>query len=277
MRAAVAALAVLAVLAASTSSADLLERGRSALAAGQLDEAIDLLERAAAADPAAAAPRYWLGNAWFKRLRAAGLFGKLPAARRMREAWLAALERDPAHVGARENLVGFYAAAPAIAGGSRGRARHHADALLRYDRRAGRLMRTHVALQADRLDEALRELRRAAAEQPDQAVFPLEQALVHLAREEPAAASAAFAEALARAPRLADGPAALLRRVTAPPPDRSVSLASMHWRLGQVQEDAGQPEAASWSYREALRLDRDFTPAQQALDQLTGASRSEGR
>ena len=97
---------------------------------GDWASAKDRFAEAAELDGGKAEHHQWLGNAIFSTIDGVGLLGKASAAKKGRDAYLRALELDPGLGGARIGLCEYYLGAPRIAGGSRKKAREHAERLL---------------------------------------------------------------------------------------------------------------------------------------------------
>jgi len=139
-------------------------RGLLAARAGRWADAEPLFERAVELDGAVAQHHHWLGNAIFSTIDQVGLFGKASAAGKGRDAYLEALRLDPDLGGARIGLCEFYLNAPGIAGGSRKKAREHAERLTRTEGYAchGHRVLAKIHAREGEWAEARREADRAA-------------------------------------------------------------------------------------------------------------------
>jgi tetratricopeptide (TPR) repeat protein len=106
-----------------------LDAIRAQLDAGNAVDAIRSVESLHERGEASAESHYLLGLAYQIRLDEVGLLGKRRVAGKLRGALEAALEIDPGHVGAREELADFFFFAPGIVGGSKRKAREQIEAL----------------------------------------------------------------------------------------------------------------------------------------------------
>jgi tetratricopeptide (TPR) repeat protein len=97
---------------------------------GDAKAARPLLEKAAGLDPNNPVALTWHANSLFATIQDAGLLAKGRMAGDARDALLKAVQIDPAYIDARIALVEFYRNAPGIAGGSKKKAKEHAEALL---------------------------------------------------------------------------------------------------------------------------------------------------
>src|SRR5438034_5761868 len=109
----------LVIFAAASLSAQtpLIERGRAALIGGDIDAAVDLLEKAVAQSPNSAEAHYWLGSAYGAKAQRGGMFGAAMLAGKVKEQFEKAVALNPKFVDARVGLVDFYAVAPGFMGG----------------------------------------------------------------------------------------------------------------------------------------------------------------
>ncbi|NOX38503.1 MAG: tetratricopeptide repeat protein [Calditrichaeota bacterium] len=88
----------------------------------QPDPAIAYLEKAMKQDPQNAEVYFRLGNAYSIKINQGGFFSKMKSARKMKEYWEKALEKDPNYVDAMVALYNYYQMAPSIAGGDKEKA-----------------------------------------------------------------------------------------------------------------------------------------------------------
>jgi tetratricopeptide (TPR) repeat protein len=96
----------------------LFERGRAA----DLDDAVSHLSRAVSLEPGFAPAWFWLGRASGQLAGSGSLMKRINLAGQSREAFAKALELDPDNFEYAYALVQFYLRAPAIVGGSEGKA-----------------------------------------------------------------------------------------------------------------------------------------------------------
>ncbi len=225
-------------------------RGRLALWFDDSALAIECLERAAHCGPEEARVQHALGDAFGLAALQAPLWRKLPLARRSLAAYERAVALAPADRAFRWSLLGFHCMAPAIAGGSRAKARAEAREIARLDSWEGTVAAATVALAEERYDAAFAEFERVLAGEPDH--FP---ALYQIGR------CAALS-----GKRLEDGIAALRRCLTLPlpPGESALGRASVHYRLGMVLEKSGRRAEAAESFAMARAIHPDFRPTKLA-------------
>ncbi|MGP1310994.1 MAG: tetratricopeptide repeat protein [Phycisphaerales bacterium] len=134
-----------------------MRTGDAADAEPYLDKAVDL----APDNPDAL---NWHANMLFATINDASIFAKGRMAGKARDQLQRAVEIDPSYVDARIALIEFYRQAPGIAGGSKKKAREHAEALTKFD--AGKIhghrLLAQIAMQDDDWDEANRQALLAA-------------------------------------------------------------------------------------------------------------------
>ena len=106
--------------------------GLIALDRGEVDAAKSRLEKAVELDPSSD-HHLWLGRVLIAELQSANLFAKSVIAPKARRTLETAVELDPANAQARITLGNYYLNAPAIAGGSKAKARAQAEAIVPLD------------------------------------------------------------------------------------------------------------------------------------------------
>src|SRR5258706_9335110 len=99
---------IVATSALASPDAELVAAGRTALARGDLGNAIAQLEKAVAANGMNAQAHYQLGVAYARQVQAAGGLGALWQTRKMRDEWLRAAELDPQLLETRLRLIEVY-------------------------------------------------------------------------------------------------------------------------------------------------------------------------
>jgi tetratricopeptide (TPR) repeat protein len=188
-------------LADPNASADhLLSTSRAAAAGGDLKQAVEAAEAAAAAAPERADVHAHLGMMYSRRIGQLNMMQQAMAAGRMKAAFERAIQLNPDEISARIGLVRYYANAPAIAGGSPERA--HAEALEVQKRNPflGACELGWLAARQGNLPEALRHYEAAAQLQPDQARVQVELGRLHQRQGDSTAARNHFARALTLQP-----------------------------------------------------------------------------
>lgn len=119
--------------------------------AGNAKTVIDDAESLVSSLPDQPNAHYALGLCLVSTMNEVAIWNQGARAGRARELWHDALRLDPAHIGARESLVMYYRNAPAIAGGSRAKARELATGGLADAPEGAHIW--HAALAADAADD----------------------------------------------------------------------------------------------------------------------------
>ena len=152
--------------AGSSDAAALSAMSRVKLAFGDQQGALDLAEKAVAADSRNAAYHYHLADVVGSMAQNAGPFKGLGLAHRFKKEADIAIALDPKNVGARRDLMEFYFQAPGIAGGDKKKAHAVADTIGQIDPVQGLLA------QADLADDEKKEDQAEAAYQKALAAYP---------------------------------------------------------------------------------------------------------
>lgn len=225
--------------------------GRLALWFDDEREALARLERAVARAPSAARLHNALGDACGLAAQKAGLLAKLGWAKKCLGAYERAVALEPDNTAYRWSLLGYYLVAPRIAGGGREKALAQAEAIKRLDAMAGRIAHATLWLAERNFSAAFAEFADVAESASDDFLV-----LYHIGR-----CAAISGEQLERGRR------ALERCLDLSPPsgDGMPTLASVHYRLGNVLEKLGQTAAAQHAYAAATRCNPDFRPEKIAL------------
>jgi tetratricopeptide (TPR) repeat protein len=178
----------------------LLLTGQALYGLRKYTEATDALERAAKLAPRSADIQHWLGRAWGRRAETSAVWNQLRYAGRAREAFERALEIDPNHRGALEDLFEYYLEAPGIAGGGTDKAARLVPRMTAIDPAWGARAQARIDERRNDFTSAERQLRRAVELAPDkpEPVVDLARFLARRGRHQES--DAAFARAAALAP-----------------------------------------------------------------------------
>lgn len=155
------ALLVARVAAAPNDAAALARLSRIRVEQGKSEEAVQLGERAVAADPNSAEARYALAEAFGARAQKGGL-GAMGPARRFKKETEATLALDPRHADALEGLIEFHRQAPGLVGGDKKAIPGLLDRLSAVDAARGWSRRGQLALQGKDTTRAESCFRKAA-------------------------------------------------------------------------------------------------------------------
>jgi len=283
-------LAFLAALAAVSLSAQtpLIEQGRAALVRGDVDAAIDLLEKAVEQTPKSSEAHYYLGGAYGEKAQKSSMFGAARNASKAKDELETAVALNPKYIEARFALVQFYAFAPGIMGGSFDKAFDQAKAIKALDPLMGHRAYSSIYSMQKKPDLAKKEYLDAIQEQPTSAKAHswYGQYLTNAEKNYPAA----FAEfdavikmdpaymaawyhigrtaAIANA-NLPRGEEALRKYLAHTPKENEPKLADAHYWLGAIYEKQGKKTEAKQNYQAALKLNPDLKQATEALKRVS--------
>jgi len=280
------ALALMLPPVAAAPADDARRKGEAALKADDLDAAEDALERAVELAPNDAAAHNLLGGTYGRQASRASIFGKMSLAGKIREHFERAVALAPDELDYREDLIQFYAQAPAVAGGGIDKARGQAAEIGKRDAARGKLAEGLIARLDKKPDEALAAYRAAYAMRPEDARIGVavglylqelkrwDEAFGHfqlIVSRDPAALAAWYqlgrTAVLANAHH-AEGEAALKRYLGSTPAANDPPLAAAHWRLGMLYEQMKRSADARTQYQAALKLDPEHAEAKAALKKL---------
>ena len=260
-------------------------QGRAAHSAGKADEAVGFFERAVALDRTNAIYHMWLGHAYSRQIKGAGVLRQPLIARRSAAAYNKAAELDPSSADIAEARIEFFLGAPGIVGGGVDKARAEAARLTKLDEYRGELATARIAMHQQQPQEAERIYRSLLTRFTDQsgAVEPLVLLLQNAQRYEEAfsvvdlrlAERPDETESLYNLGRLASvsgqhlarGESAMLRFLEVVGTD-SLRQANGHFRLGVIKEKLRDTEAAIAAYRTAVLLYPRHQLAANALKNL---------
>lgn len=149
-------LALAAPLFAATAE-DLATQGRAALTAGNLDKAVELLEKAVELEPSNAKNHYLLGGAYGQKAQASSMFSAVGPAKKAKAELEKAIELDPNFVDARLALIDYLMFAPGFMGGSMDKAKEQAAVVRKLDDIMGRRALARIYFREKKKDLALKE------------------------------------------------------------------------------------------------------------------------
>lgn len=226
--------------------------GALALRRGTPAEALPLLERAVALDPAYARAYQALGDAYGLSAQKAGLLSKLGLAKKCLASYEKAVALAPNVISYRFSLLNYYSQAPALAGGGRDKAFAVAREIQKLDPIMGGLsiVNLHVIEKEWRQAFALVEELRQAHPGNNELHYQFGR-LASLSGQQ-----------------VEPGIAALQRFLDAPPAPEETSRIQAQFRMGILLEKRGDSAAAKQAYRQTLELNPNHRPAQEALERL---------
>ncbi|MBI3667529.1 MAG: tetratricopeptide repeat protein [Acidobacteria bacterium] len=172
MKAGAAKLALLAALAVlpgvkAEDGAALFEQGVQAYTGENYERAIELFDKAVAAQPGASAYYLWLGRAYGRRAERVNRLRALGLARKVRASFERAVELDGNNIQALSDLLEFYLEAPGFVGGGEDKAQEIASRLAKLSPAEGHRAQAAILTKQKNYAGAEGELRRALALEPD--------------------------------------------------------------------------------------------------------------
>ena len=142
--------------------------GRNYYMLGEYKKATEILEKAAAADPANSDYELWLGRAFGRRAETASPFTAPPNANKARQHFEKAVQLDPRSMDALSDLFEYYLEAPGFMGGGLDKAAGAADRMASIDPVEGHWARARLAEKKKEFGSAEEHLQRAAEMAPQQ-------------------------------------------------------------------------------------------------------------
>jgi len=183
--------------------------GRDYLMSGQLKQATEYFQKAAALDPKHSDYALWLGRAWGRRAETASPFTAPFAASKARQYFELAVQLDPHNKEATGDLLDYYLNAPGMLGGGLDKADALAKLIARNDEAEGHFAAAQIADRRKQFDSAEEQLRRAMELAPRQVGRVLDLARYLAKQGKVQESEAAFAQAEKIAP---DSPKVLYTR-----------------------------------------------------------------
>jgi len=261
--------------------------GRLFINEDDYDQAITWLSKAVALRDGSSEYHLWLGRAYAEKTLISNIFRRASLAPKVKEQFERAVELDPGNLDARLNLIDFHLQAPGIVGGSLDRAMEQAAEIRKRDPLRGHVAYGRIDHDQKRDDLAEQEYLAAIRESPSSAVPRLQLGDLYQSLERYDDATRVFEEIVRADPnqmvamyqigrtavlagRNLDRAAECLRLyLQYLPGDNDPNLGWAHFRLGQVLERAGSPEAAKREYEAAVAADPKNKDAKAALRRIS--------
>lgn len=254
---------------------------------GQFADAVPLLEKCVAAEPANSKFHQWLGRALGLQAAQNGVITGALSVRRVKAQFEKAIELDPLNLEARQDLAIMYRAAPGFLGGSNAKAAEQVAFIRRHDPALASQLEGDFLFADKKYDAALSAYQESARLHPR----PMIQVRISLAyqnKKDWKQAFAALDRALEMDPDFAfalyqigrtaalsglelDRGEKSLRTYIAMPVREDLenpTIAAAHFRLGNILEKKGNPTAARGEYEVALKIDPNQKLAREALAKL---------
>lgn len=265
------------------------EAGRASMRAGQPDRAERSFERAVEKEPRNGLYHLWLGNAVGQQAQSASVIRQPFMARRIKAEFERAVQLDPELLDARDGLISFYLAAPAVMGGDVNKAREQQREIARRDAVRGHIAAANIAWHSRDTVATERSLRAASAAAPDSLAPAASLASRLLNWRRTTEAFGVWESFLARQPqniaaryqfarlaaitgeRAQDGERqlrAILAIETWPENNWTPGKAAAYSRLGDVLRHQRRRDEARSAYERALSLDANLQIAKDGLKAL---------
>jgi len=261
--------------------------GRLDLVEDDYKSAIRHLEKALKTNPQESKYHLWLGRALGEKLPYVGMFKKVKLSITMKKEFEKAVELDTTSIPAHFQMFYLYLHSPAMAGGGVERAKKEAEIIKSLDEVKGHLAFAAVYDEAEEMEKAREEYRRALKLAPEEIEVMYNYGVYLQGHKEYDEAIGYFnkileldtdnynahyqiGKTLILAEKdLAEAKHHLEKCLTMKSADhRSPSKAMAHWRLGQVYYLLDQPEKARQEWEESLRLEPNFKEAKESLREV---------
>jgi tetratricopeptide (TPR) repeat protein len=265
----------------------LIAQGRTAMAAGDHDKAIDLLKQAVARSPKNANAHYCLGEAYGDAAQSASIFSQASLAGKCRDEFEAAVALDPNHLDARASLIDFYLLAPGIIGGSESKAVEEAQEIRKRDALRGHLAFVRIYNHQKKPELVRAEYLAMVKEQPNLPKAHFYYGGYLIAQKQYDAASAEFETSIKldasympgwfqighmaalTGKDTTRGEEALQRYLNYKPDEDEPGLHRAHYWLGGIYEKLGKKAEAKSQYQASLKLNANQKEVQEALVRVT--------
>lgn len=260
---------------------------RAYYAVDDWDHAVSNCEKAVKLVPQSSEYHLWLGRAYGLKADHVNPFSAASLAGKLRKEFERAVELAPDSADARSDLGEFYVDAPGIVGGGLDKAHAQADALATLAPAKAHYLNGRIAEKQKDPNAAEKEYRAAIEASHGNANDWLNLALFfrHINRADEMeqalmrAASASkgqnevlveISEILQRAGRNLPAATQLVRRyIDSDSPTEKSPMFKAHYVLGSALEKQGDKRGAEQEYRAALALAANFSPARQALRNIS--------
>ena len=259
--------------------------GRLLMKKQEVDAGIDAFTTGVESQPENSMLLTWQARALLSR---ASRDSSLSDARAAVAALEKAIEIDAMNLDARETLAAFHRSAPWIAGGDMDVAEEQAEFVTQHDPQRGMDMRISNLMADGDEDEAIELMKEVLAKQPERDEMAVQLAVAYHGEGDYSNAFSVLSEyaekdepnpmvvyQLGRTAALSGdfldaGRAAMQRYIAMAESDESpgIPASSAYWRLGNIEEHAGDIDAARDAYERSLALDPENEQARESLDHL---------
>jgi tetratricopeptide (TPR) repeat protein len=273
--------------ASAEDSSSLFREAQELIRRQQFAAAVPLFEKCVAAEPGNSKFHQWLGRALGLHAAEKGITTSVLSIRKVKATFEKAIELDPLNLEARNDLAIMYRAVPGLLGGSKAKAAEQVAFIRRHDPALATQIDGDFLASEKKYDAALVAYTESARLH-SRPIIHVRISLVHQQKKEWEKAFAALERALAPD---ANHPLALyqvgrtaalsgqqldrgekcLRTYLAMPVREELenpSIAAAHFRLGNILEKKGNPDAARAEYETSLKIDPKQKLAREALAKM---------
>jgi len=280
-------LASVATPALAAKDAELLAAGCAAIDARNHATAVDLLEKAVAANPKNARANHYLGVAYGNLALDANVLKQALLAKKAKAALERASALDPNYLEPRIALVDYYTIAPGFMGGSEVKAREQAAEIKKLDLLQGHRAFARIYMREKKMDLARNELVVAVRAQPSNPKSHQFLGNFYLNEKNFSAALHEFEMALKLDPNYlvtqyrigqysakaekdyARGEAAIRKYLTYKPAEDEPPLSAAWYWLGMIEEKQGKKIEAKRSFTTAAKLAPHDSVIKKALKRVS--------
>jgi tetratricopeptide (TPR) repeat protein len=260
--------------------------GRIAHIENRIDDAEDYLKKAIGIDGSQSPYHQWLGRVYALQAVNASVFRQPFIARNVRRSFERAVKLDPDNVDARYDLLQFFIFAPGIVGGSTDKALEQAAEIKKRDAVRGHGAYGFIYGRQDEFEKAEREFTTAIEIDPAQPEPYMWLAFMYARAEKYGQAMSELQTVIERRPdymppyyhygrvaalsgeQLEQGKQYLEKYMEYSPAWNEPTIASAHYRLGNIYEKADDPERAREQYEITLKKNPDHQQAKEALKNI---------
>lgn len=265
----------------------LLQQGRTAMDKRDFQGAVDILEKAVAAEPSNAEAHYLLGGAYGRLAQQASIFRQMSLAGKAKDELEKAVQLDPNYIDARMGLMEYYMMAPGIAGGSDEKAAQQAAEIKKRDSYEGHRAYASLALHNKNNDAARKEYVDAVREQPasPKTHYGLGNFYLSIDKNN-AAALHEYEQSITLDPNYmpgwfqighvaaltgndtARGEQSLRKYLAYTPKENEPGLHRAHYWLGMIFEKQGKKAEAKQEYAASLKINPDQKDVKEAAGRV---------
>ena len=228
--------------------------GRSLFELEEYKESIKALEKSIKIHSTSSDYHTWLGRALGRRLNEVNIILKIAMVKNFQESLKTAIELDPSNVDARWDLCQFQFFAPAIAGGSKEKAKEQALEITKLEKDRGYVALIAVYTEEGHYEDAFNLCEKVLIELPDKAPFLYQMGRI----------SASSGERLDRGIECLKMYLNSELETTPITPGKDVA----YWVMGRIYEHKNDIESAVKAYEHAVKINPTFDLAKIALKKI---------